>query len=226
MEKNLERISMVLQYILKVLFLQPRLCLELPAEVDEGGLDVVVQELDPLLHLPSRLHHSVELHILSVHTLEPEDKGIVAGRWVVVPDQHRLGRLLLEHQGVDGLEHLPDVRLRGKNVHGGVPVHRDHLLVGYEVEPRTVGSLWIQETLHCISKLLEHVVDVIKLHGYRSLGQCLHNIWFLCHFLQDLLEVLGHRVVGLKQEWLVPLKKDVLLTKRSDEIAFNNAITI
>ena len=144
---DLERISMVLQYILKVLFLQPGFCLQLPAEVDEGGLDVVVQELDPLLHLSPRLHYSVELHILSVDTLEPEDKGIVARRRMVVPNQHRLGRLLLQHQGVDGLEHLPDIRLCGKNVHGGVSVQCDHLLVGYEVQSGAVGSLWIQETL-------------------------------------------------------------------------------
>ena len=211
---------MVLQYILKVLFLQPGLCLELPAEVDEGGLDVVVQELDPLLHLPPRLHHSVKLHILSVDTLEPDHKRVVTWRWMVVPNQHWLGRLLLENQGVDGLEHLPDVRLRGKDIHGSVPVHRDHFFVRYEVESRTVRSLWIQETLngckfseedskihpnlHCVSKLLEHVVHVVKLHGHRRLGQCFHNIWFLRHLLQDLLEVLGHCVVGLEQEWLVP----------------------
>ena len=138
---------MVLQYILKVLVLQPRFCLQFSTQVDDGGLDVVVQELDPLLHLPARLHHSVELDVFPVNALETDNKRVVSGRWVVVPNKHRLGRLLLQHQGVDGLEHLPDVRLCGQDVHRGVSVHRDHLLVRDEVEPRTVGSFRIEETL-------------------------------------------------------------------------------
>ena len=86
---------------------------------------------------------------------------------------------------------------------------------GLSLDPGNSGEMKVESrmkvflkhpNLHCISKLLEHVVDVIKLHGYRSLGQSFDNIWFLCHFLQDLLEVLGHCVVRLKQERLVPLK--------------------
>ena len=84
----------------------------------------------------------------------------------------------------------------------------------------------IHPNLHCVSKLLEHVVHVVKLHGHRRLGQCFHNIWFLRHLLQDLLEVLRHCVVGLEQEWLVPLEKPYRENKIIQETLLKIVFTI
>ena len=65
-----------------------------------------------------------------------------------------------------------------------------------------------KSNLHGISELLEHVVHIIQLHGDRRLGQGLHHVWLLGDLLQDLLEVLGHSVVGLEEEGLVPEQID------------------
>ena len=67
-----------------------------------------------------------------------------------------------------------------------------------------LDQLLLKSHLHSISELLEHVVHVIQLHGDRRLGEGLHHVWLLGDLLKDLLEVLGHSVVGLEEEGLVP----------------------
>ena len=76
--------------------------------------------------------------------------------------------------------------------------------------------LLLKPHLHSISELLEHVVHIIELHGDRRLGQGLHHVGLLGDLLQDLLEVLGHSVVGLEEEGLVPgqIDDDTGLTVR------------
>ena len=54
--------------------------------------------------------------------------------------------------------------------------------------------------LHCISKLLEHIIHIIQLHGNRGFCKSFNNIWLLCYFLKNFFEMFTHRVIGFKKE--------------------------